>query len=225
MSSVIESASGSSGLTVSPSDTASQGSVIQPDFQLTDILFGRERWERIRIPVIGTFLFFQIGVFILYIFMPNALVGKLLDPFQRTVGFLCLYQGYGVFSPNPAITNSHIMATVLYDDGTTRLYPMIRIDRLSLLDKLTQERHRKFLEDNIPQGTNVRLLADVARFVARQCNNLKAVDASGTPNKPRLVTLIYFFSEVPPITEHKPNVPHFNKRILISYPVEKEDLE
>ena len=157
--------------------------------------------------------------------MPNAVVAKLLDPFQRVVGFLCLYQAYGVFSPNPSVSNSHITATVLYDDGSIRLYPLIRIDRLSLLDKLTQERHRKFLEDNLPQGTNVRLLADVARFVARRCDNLKVLDASGIPNRPRLVTLIYFISEVPPITEHKPNVPHFNKRILISYPVEKKDLE
>jgi hypothetical protein len=197
------------------------------DFQLTDILFGRELWQRIRIPVIGTFLFIQMGIFILYIFLPNSLVAKLLDPFQRTIGFLCLYQGYGVFSPNPAITNAHTVAKVEYEDGSERLYPLIRIDRLSLLDKLTQERHRKFLEDNLPQGTNVRLLADVARWVARQCNDLKPAeqDSKNLPNKPKLVTLIYFFSEVPPINEHKPNVPHSSKRILISYPVQPEDLK
>ncbi|MDZ4832888.1 MAG: hypothetical protein SGJ27_03720 [Candidatus Melainabacteria bacterium] len=196
------------------------------DFQFTDILVSRETWQKIRVPVIGTFLFLQLSVFYLYLFLPNQVAAKLLEPVQRTLGFLCLYQGYGVFSPNPAITNSHILATVTYDDNSSRLYPLVRIDRITLLEKLTQERHRKFLEDNIPQAANIRLLNDVARFVARQCDDLKPVDSSGSKPRirPQKVTLIYYFSEVPAITDHKPNVPHFNKRILCTYPVQEEDL-
>lgn len=180
-------------------------------------------WQKIRIPVIGTFLFIQLSIFYFYLFLPNQVCAKLVEPFQKIYVFFCLYQGYGVFAPNPATNNSHIIASVMYEDGSTRLYPMIRLDRVSLVDKLVRERHRKFLEDNLPQPGNIRLLDDVARFVARQCNDLKPAENGKSPLKPKFVTLIYFWSEVPALANKQPNFPHFNKKTLCTYTVKDED--
>jgi hypothetical protein len=182
-------------------------------------------WQKIRIPIIGTFLFIQLSVFYFYLFLPNQVCAKIVEPFQKIYVFFDLYQGYGVFAPNPATNNSHITATVMYEDGSIRIYPLMRIERVSLLEKLIRERHRKFLEDNIPQPANIRLLDDVARFVARQCNDVKPTENGKPALKPKIVTLIYFWSEIPPIASNKPNARQFNKRILCTYPVHPEDLQ
>ena len=212
---------------VKPLEVEQKRSLIDRFFDYWSLRSSWEKlsWQNIRVPIIGTFLFFQLSIFYLYLFLPNQVCAKLVEPFQKFYVFFSLFQAYGVFSPNPAIANSHIIASVMYDDGSTRLYPMLRINRMGLIEKIVRERHRKFLEDNIPQPTNAKLLDDLARFVARQCNDLKPSDSGKPPRTPVYVTLIYYWSEVPPIIRQKPNVPHFNSRVLCSYPVIPEDLK
>lgn len=193
-------------------------------FQFTDFFMDRATWQKVRKPIISTVILFQFTAFILYLLLPNMVMAKLTEPFQRYLAFFCLYQGYGVFSPSPSTVNSHMVGLVSYQDGSTKLYAFPRLERISLLRKLTQERYRKFTEDNLPHPSYTNLVADVARYVARKCDVFKP-DANGFSNRPRLVILFNYYSEVPPLHKHAPNPPHFKVRSLCSYLVKEEDLE
>jgi hypothetical protein len=170
-------------------------------------------------------LFCVLGSFILYLLLPNLVLARVVEPFQKFLSFFCLYQGYGVFAPNPSTRNSHLVGVVIYDDGTSRLYSFPRLERISMLEKLTQERYRKFLEDNLPNPTNAHIVKDVARFVARKCDVFKGSSGSDTPNRPKIVMLINLWADVPPIHAGTHSPSHYNLRVLCSYPVAKEDLE
>jgi len=199
--------------------------VTESGFQFTDIFFPRSFWYKIRKVVISIFVFLVLFGFMVYLLLPNHVYGKVMEPLQPFLSFFCLHQGYGVFAPSPSTRNSHMVALVFYDDGTSRLYALPRLERISMLQKLYKERYRKFLEDNLPNKNNAHIVNDVARFVARQCDVFKGKDRNGPANRPKVVMLINMWSEVPPIHVHKPSPLHFNMNVLCSYPVKSEDLE
>ena len=165
----------------------------------------------------------MLSTFIIYLLQPNLVLARLLEPMVKFIAFFNLGQGYGVFAPNPATNNSHMVGVVFYSDGSSRLYDFPRMERSSLTAKLRIERYRKFLVDNIPAKRNAHLLNDVARFVARECDIFPK--NSSTSNRPAYVILLNYYSAAPPIHLHQPNPSHFNAQLLCSYPVTKEDLE
>jgi hypothetical protein len=198
--------------------------VSESKFTFTDLFLSNETWQKVRKPIISTSLFCLLYSFILYLLLPNEVIARLLEPFQKFLSFFCLYQGYGVFSPTPSIRNSHMVAIVFYEDGASRLFALPRLNRVSLLNKLTEERYRKFLEDNLPNPSNSSIVDDVARFVARKCDVFRSADG-GSRNSPKLVILANYYSDVPPIHQQKPNPRHFNVKVLCSYRVTEDDLK
>lgn len=165
----------------------------------------------------------MLSTFIIYLLQPNLVLARLLEPHNKVITFFNLAQGYGVFAPNPATNSSHMIGVVFYTDGSSRLYDFPRMERSSMVEKLKNERFRKFLVDNIPSKRNAFMVNDVAKFVARQCD-IFPKNAS-TSNRPKSVILLNFFAEAPPIHLKQRNPSHFNAQVLCSYPVSKEDLE
>ncbi len=199
----------------------------QNGLQFTDLLVDRETWHAIRKPIITVFLLLHLVSFFICLLLPNHLAGKLLDPMQRYLAYMSLWQGYGVFAPTPSITNSHLVALVTYQDGSVRVYPLPRLDRSSMIEKLTQERFRKYLEDNIPNPACDFLLGDLCRFVARAVDVYKPKKVNGVvqENRPATVTLIKLYSMIPPIQDKKPNPPHHEAKVLATFNIEKDDLQ
>lgn len=197
--------------------------MIENGFQFIDIFFSRELWEKIRRPIISVGLFCVLMSFILYLMLPNLVLARVVEPYQKFLSYFSLYQGYGVFAPNPTVRNSHLVGIIYYEDGTMRLYKFPRLERISMLEKLTQERYRKFTEDNLPNPANNHILKDVAVYIARKCNTFESQD--GVSNRPKYVLIQQFYSEVPPIHLRLPSPSHFNVKTLCSYSITKEDLE
>src|SRR5262249_24416916 len=157
-----------------------------------DLLISEKRWEEIRKPLIGLFLTFHFGLILLFFAKGMPVPMAVVHSFRRYFLFTGLAQDYGVFAPSPRQSNVHLMATVIFADGSMRLYPFPRIDRLPLTEKLTKERYRKFLEDNaVWDDTSAWIINDVARFAARQCDVFPH-------NRPKTVVLIRYVGNVPP---------------------------
>ncbi|MBX9667187.1 MAG: hypothetical protein K2X93_06190 [Candidatus Obscuribacterales bacterium] len=195
--------------------------------QFTDLLIDRGTWQVIRKPIITLFLLIHLGSFLICLFLPNVVAARLLEPIQRYLAYMSLWQGYGVFSPTPSIRNSHLVAVVTYQDGSIRYFPLQRLDRSSMLEKLSQERFRKYLEDNIPNPACEFLLGDLCRYVARAVDVYKPIKVKGVikENRPLTVTLIKLYSMIPPIQEKKPNPPHNEAKVLATFAIEKDDLQ
>jgi hypothetical protein len=77
-----------------------------------------------------------------------------------------LFQSWDMFSPLPETTNSYLEAIVLYQDGSTEIWSFPRMELLSLTDRYSKERYRKFVEVLL-DDKNSAVWPDVARYVAR----------------------------------------------------------
>ena|SRR5450432_3036554 len=77
-----------------------------------------------------------------------------------------LFQSWDMFSPQPQTTNGYLEAIVLYGDGSTQIWSFPRMDLLSLREKYSKERYRKFVEVLLDDKNSI-LWPDVARHVAR----------------------------------------------------------
>jgi len=164
----------------------------------------------------------------------NPLVGYLQRPLNKYMNFVGIWQTYSVFAP-PRSNNLHLIAIVTYKDGTTRIYPLPRVDRMPLFDKVRKERFRKYLEDNAA-WTEVYgsfLVKDLARYIGRESDVFKGSQA----NPPHSVSLIRLHSELPvmrapanglssnPLARAPNNRPHTDMKLILHYYLSEDDLK
>lgn len=208
-------------------------------FHPVHLMFGEDLWQSIRKPLISVFIIIHFWMIISYMLPLNPVVGILQRPFNKYMWFIGLWQTFAVFAP-PRQNNVHLIALITYKDGTTRIYPLPRVDRIPLFDKLRKERFRKFLDDNAawPEFYRPFLVKDIARFAARQCDLFKG-NESAPANPPHSVSLIRFHSDVPllkaptlsvmqtsdPLAQAPKNRPHTDMRLILHYYVNEDDLK
>jgi hypothetical protein len=125
---------------------------------------GLKNWKYIAINIFLVFHIFAISCWCLPMANPFVQVCRnAVRPYFLWTG---LFQSWDMFSPQPETTNSHLEAIILYKDGSTQIWSFPRMDLLSLSERYSKERYRKFVEVLLDDKNSV-LWPDVARYVAR----------------------------------------------------------
>jgi len=126
--------------------------------------FGLKRWQYIALNIFIIFHIFAITAWAIP-FRSQFVVDSvaLVRPYILWSG---LFQDWNMFSPMPKATNTYLQAVVIYKDGSTQMWDFPRMELLSLTQKYSKERYRKFVEILLDQN-NAALRPDVARYVAR----------------------------------------------------------
>ncbi|HEY9869576.1 MAG TPA: hypothetical protein V6D08_10460 [Candidatus Obscuribacterales bacterium] len=115
---------------------------------------------------------------------------RLLTPIYKYVAGLGLAQTYAVFAPYAPETNTVLTATVTMRDGSTAVWMFPRMEQLGLLERIKEERWRKWWHDNLIPDRYSYLRPDAARFVARRFTD--------QVNPPVLVSLQCHSVPIPP---------------------------
>lgn len=195
------------------------------------LLITEKEWQKIRKPVISSFLLFHGMLNFCFMFNNHPFMFELNRFFHTYYLFLGLDQNFAVFAPVPRQRNPHLTALVHYKDGTTLLWNAPRMERLGFLEKIPAERYRKFYDDNTVWEHIPNFLPDIALYVAR--NSYFDRD-----NPPDTVSLIRYSSQIPPPPIPNPaspdpkmrnpewlqNPPHSDTKLLLVIKISEEDL-
>jgi hypothetical protein len=126
-----------------------------------------------------------------------------------------LFQSWDMFAPVPKLANTYIEAVIVYQDGSRRTWTLPRMEQLGLRDKYFKERYRKYAE-NLQREENEPLLADTARYIARQ---------NSIPGKPvSTVILIQEWSAIILRADGSYAPEPWEQHVLLGYGVRPEDL-
>jgi hypothetical protein len=165
--------------------------------------------------VIHLFLLFHISAILCWCVPFNSLpvlVGRtLVRPYFLWSG---LFQSWDMFSPSPKRTNSYLEATLVYADGTTDYWTFPRMDRLSLTERYSKERYRKFEESLIDERYS-DMWPDTARYIARQTRN--------DSKRPEIIMLVVNSSELVRNADGSFRDLPWQSRVFYRYRVEPED--
>jgi hypothetical protein len=143
---------------------------------------------------------------------PLRLVRNVVRPYFLWSG---LFQSWDMFAPIPASANSYLEATIIYKDGTRKIWTFPRMEELSRTDRYIEERYRKF-EENIQNSANDAIWPDVARHIAR---------ANSSPDKPvKTIFLIQHLSPIVPAADGSYLAQPWDQHVLFGYGVRPEDL-
>jgi len=126
--------------------------------------FGLERWQYITINVFLIFHILAIACWTLP--TSNTFVLTWRNAIRPYMVWSGLFQSWDMFSPVPKVTNAYMEAVVIFTDGSTSMWSFPRMELLSLNERYSQERYRKFVEVLL-DGRNSTLWPDVARYIAR----------------------------------------------------------
>ena len=127
-----------------------------------------------------------------------------------------LFQSWDMFSPLPKATNTYMQAVIIYKDGSTQMWDFPRMELLSLTDKYSKERYRKFVEVLLDQR-NAALRPDVARYVAR-LPGIRGKD-------PQQVLLMVKWSNIIPQGDGTFTRTPLDEFVFYRYDVRPEDLQ
>ena len=119
-----------------------------------------------------------------------------------------------MFSPSPKRTNSYLEATLVYPDGTTDYWAFPRMDLLSLTERYSKERYRKFEEDLIDDRYS-DMWPDAARYIARQTRN--------GSKRPEIIMLTVNWSDLVRNADGSFTGLPWQSRVFYRYRVEPED--
>jgi hypothetical protein len=127
-----------------------------------------------------------------------------------------LFQAWDMFSPMPKATNTYLQAVIIYKDGSTQMWDFPRMELLSLSEKYSKERYRKFVEILLDQR-NAELRPDVARYVAR-LPGIRAKD-------PQKILLMVKWSNIIPSGDGTYTRTPLDEFVFYRYDVQPEDLQ
>jgi|ERR1700691_1804476 hypothetical protein len=177
-------------------------------------LFGLKKWQYI---AISTFLIFHIlAISCWCVPLSSPFIAVCRDALRPYFVWSGLFQSWDMFSPLPKATNSYLEALVLYKDGSTKIWSFPRMEQLTLTEKYSKERYRKFVE-TILDNTNAALWPDVARYVAR----LPEI-REGRPQK---VMLVVKWSAIVRQPDGTFTRAPWDEHVFYSYDVKPEDLQ
>lgn len=124
-------------------------------------------WQRIRKPVLSSFIVFTVTGIALVLSPTFAGRDVLLAYFSRYLFATGLWQGKGVFVPRPHVYNLKFSAEITYADGSKKIWECPQMQKLSLLERFQKERYRKWSRQNMDTNTPMRWWPDTAIYIAR----------------------------------------------------------
>ena len=145
---------------------------------------------------------------------------QFLRPYALRMG---LWQSWDMFAPEPLTLNAYLEAEVEFSDGSTRIWTFPRVSEMGVIDKMINERYRKWAVDNIRLDKHSLFWADTARYVARKTNTVPG-------NPPQKVFLWRYWHPIEaPQRKYVPagyraRAGQFQKYKFFSYRVTAEDV-
>jgi hypothetical protein len=177
-------------------------------------LYGMKKWQYI---TINTFLIFHILAISCWCMpLSSPFIGVCRDALRPYFVWSGLFQSWDMFSPQPKAGNSYLEALILYKDGSTKIWSFPRMEQLTLTEKYSKERYRKFVE-TLLDNKNADLWPDVARYVAR----LPEI-REGQPQK---VMLVAKWSDIVRQPDGTFTRAPWDENVFYSYDVKPEDLQ
>jgi hypothetical protein len=177
-------------------------------------LYGLKKWQYI---TINTFLIFHILAISCWCMpLSSPFIGVCRDALRPYFVWSGLFQSWDMFSPQPKAGNSYLEALILYKDGSTKIWSFPRMEQLTLTQKYSKERYRKFVE-TLLDNKNADLWPDVARYVAR----LPEI-REGQPQK---VMLVAKWSDIVRQPDGTFTRAPWDENVFYSYDVKPEDLQ
>jgi hypothetical protein len=169
-----------------------------------------------RIAINGFLLFHLLGVTFWSLPLVNPLTMAVRNAIRPYFLWSGLFQSWDTFSPSPKTVNSYVTAVVLFKDGNTRNWEFPRMEQISLTQRYSKERYRKFVE-NLKDDTNAALWPDAARYVARRNNT--------GPSPVRMVLLVRHWSDIVPRNDDSYTPAPWDAHLFYGYTVQPGDLE
>ena len=176
--------------------------------------FALKPWQKIAINIFIIFHIFAITAWAIPFRSQFANdCRELVRPYLLWSG---LFQAWDMFSPMPKATNTYLQAVIIYKDGSTQMWDFPRMELLTLAQKYSKERYRKFVEILLDQR-NAALRPDVARYVAR---------LPGIREKnPQQVWLMVKWSNILPNGDGTFARTPLDQDVFFRYDVQPEDLQ
>jgi hypothetical protein len=176
--------------------------------------FALQPWQKIAINLFIAFHIFAITAWAIPFRSQFANdCRELVRPYLLWSG---LFQSWDMFSPMPKATNTYMEAVIIYKDGSTQMWDFPRMELLSLSEKYSKERYRKFVEILLDQR-NAELRPDVARYVAR-LPGIRAKD-------PQKILLMVKWSNIIPSGDGTYTRTPLDEFVFYRYDVQPEDLQ
>lgn len=117
-----------------------------------------------------------------------------------------LWQDWSMFAPNPLQINRYVNATVVYQDGSEKIFNLPRLSQLNMFEAWIQKRWRKYQHRLIDEnGPGFR--DDFARYVARKMYT--------DPNNPPVKIILNQFDA--PIPRHDRKQVKGKKNLWVNY--------
>jgi hypothetical protein len=183
---------------------------------LEDKSSATNRFARWRDRVINLFLLFHLISIPIWCLpfnsLPLLVCRELVRPYFLWTG---LFQTWDMFSPSPKRDNDYLEAMLVYTDGTTDYLQFPRMDRLSLSERYSKERYRKF-EETLTDDKFSDIWPDVARYIARHPPN-------GSKH-PEMIMLIANWSYLARNVDGSFTDLPWQSRVFYRYHVEPEDI-
>ena len=164
-----------------------------------------------------TFVSFHIVAIFLFAIpiniWPAGAVRDLIVPYMRCIG---MTETWDMFAPNPKSEEQFLKAIVTTTGGRTEVYSFPRMEELSLRERYSKERYRKFSESVLCNDC-AALWPDIEKGIAR-----REVLPHDTPDK---VILVKFASPIDPKTGLLGTEASAKPTVLTELFVRPEDLQ
>jgi hypothetical protein len=166
----------------------------------------------------SAFVLFYLYALGFWLLPPSSVRERFLKPIKPLIEYCGLWQTYVVFAPNPRTINSDLEARISFSDGSTEVWKYPRVESYGLVERISQERFRKFGYDHLNEDKGAVLRPDLARYVARLYDS--------PTRHPVLVKLVRHWAVIPPPEEGigKPLPPHLRFQVFLIYQVRPADL-
>jgi hypothetical protein len=176
--------------------------------------YGLKRWQYIALNIFIAFHIFAITAWAIPFRSQFANdCRELVRPYLLWSG---MFQAWDMFSPMPKATNTYLEAVIIYKDGSTQMWDFPRMELMTLAQKYSKERYRKFVEILLDER-NAQLRPDVARYVARM---------PGIREKnPQQVLLMVKWSNIIPNGDGSFTRTPLDQDVFFRYDVQPEDLQ
>lgn len=164
------------------------------------------------------FIAFYVYTTTLWLCPPSDMKVVLLTPVRDVFNYTGLWQGFGVFGPQPRKQNFHVTANIYYADGRKGEWAFPRVDQMNHWDKLFAEHSRQYSIEFLTWQQNAFLWEPFSEWL------LKQQQKQGL--HPVKIELVKHWAYTPPPSEGlgKPAVPHSNVGVVYTYYVPKEKL-
>ena len=144
-------------------------------------------WKRVALNI---FIAVHVAMLFIWGLPAGALRTTLAQPTEKYMMFSGLWHIWGMFAPKPLDLNFDVRAMVKYQDGSTAEWIAPRMEELSIAQRFSKERFRKWRE-RIRSEDHRMVWDDTSRWIARQMNR-------NPKNPPVEVQLTRWWVEIPP---------------------------